>query len=294
MGLTYEESINLYQEVGERTKQLFDGLYDLCKKPPLSSVDTNLYESLALTKLKLNIFNVLVDDVADRMRFRNFELLNRLLAIPWEEKPAASVDQYYDVTNRMWVDILASIRGYPRFEEFKQIFYFDMKQVMNASHYSWLINSFNYCNNFLENSLYVNHGVMIIVHGMLELMCSPSFDRTEMGTAREIFHLNQQLSSNMFDLMFHTYRSEIREKDLSSPLISHAINRGLITQDDFLTMGAREIEERVAPLEAFFREVASDYIQRLEKYDSKIRSFDLRKFIDDKNQILREYIWKDF
>ena len=85
-------------------------------------------------------------------------------------------------------------------------FYFDLKQVMNSMEYSFLVNEADFSSN-AEDETYLNHGVMVILHCDMDLMCSPNFNYEELKKLRPILHWVQDVAH--IGNMLNTYPKEI-------------------------------------------------------------------------------------
>jgi hypothetical protein len=174
---SHHEIIALYKSVGHRDPILFEWLYDnLYTKLRLSSVHQKFFQSLRLLKTKSAIFITLIDDVADNQELREEELLRALISIPFQEPLDDFDNNYYQVVSHIWADIIGTIEQYPRFSEFKDFFYFDLRQVMNSQEYSFLVNTNRSAANITDNETYGPHGTLVMLHGTIDLMCSPQFD----------------------------------------------------------------------------------------------------------------------
>ena len=127
--MALEEAIELYKTVGPRNADfLFHWLYQVYDKTYLPSINEEYKDQLALIKTKLCIFDVLVDDLADNAKLRNKRLLDQAVRIPHNDiKPYKN--KYLEVTRLVWQDCINSIKKLPRYDEFKEIFFFDLSII---------------------------------------------------------------------------------------------------------------------------------------------------------------------
>jgi hypothetical protein len=274
--MSFEEAIETYKSIGHRNPYLFQWLYNVYKKLRLPCADKKYIDDLALTKTKLTIFDVLIDDVADNINFRNKEMLDRLTLIPWQNSDYTHNDPYYKTCKKIWIDCLNSIEKYPRFHEFEGIFYFDLKQVMNAMEYSWLINFYPEADDSVSNDAYGHHGTMVILHGMIDLMCSPKFDINELGKIRAVLYRAQRIART--GNMLNTYPREFIERDLSSPIITYALEKNIITLDEFRHGDPKELEAKIKLLEAKYKREVEDDFKGIMEFKGHIKSFDVCEF----------------
>jgi len=292
-GYTLDEAIELYKSVGVRRGDfLFHWLYNIYDKTYLASIDDTYKEALTLDKTKLTMFDVLVDDLADNAKIRNKRLLDKAANIPWDGSKNYN-HPYLNVTKRIWLDCISSIKRYPRYEEFKDIFFFDLEQVMNSMKYSYLVNTADF-SNMIEDETYLNHGVMVILHCDMDLMCSPDFDYEELKKLRPILQCVQDVAH--VGNMLNTYPKEILEMDLSSPIISLGLREGLIKRSDVV----KDPEYVLASLESlvpYFKERMKNNLQKIKNHANDIKSVDIYDFyrrLEDvwKEFLKREQYWK--
>lgn len=272
--LSLKEAIDLYKKVGPRNADfLFKWLYKVYEKTYLPSIDNNYIEQLALIKTKLCIFDVLVDDLADNAKLRNQRLLDQALRIPNNgTKPYKNL--YLEVTRIIWQDCLESIKKLPRYDEFKDIFFFDIGQVMNSMKYSYLINTYDF-SNFTEDEMYLNHGVMVMLHCDLDLMCSPDFNYEELGKLRPIL-LSVQDIAHLGNLI-NTYPKEIQEADFSSPIISMGIREGLIDRQTVIRDPEYALSS-LKPLLIKFEERMKNNLEKIQTKAHHIETIDIYEF----------------
>jgi hypothetical protein len=265
--------IQLYKSVGRRNIDYFAWIHGVYSWITLPGVSFDLRKTLNDDKTKLTIFDILVDDLADNFDTRSYSLLESLTSIPWESAGSfKESDQYLSVARRIWEDSIASISTYPRFEELKRIFYFDMRQVLSSMMYSYLSNT-DGVENPIETNFYSSYGCLVEVALDMDLMCSPTFDMKELGPMRTIACLAQKIAH--VGNLLTTYPSELVERDISSPIISLALRKGLIRKDE---LGDPANLTKVSKLEWIFKNKAYTYIRKVAEYEKEVRSVNLRGF----------------
>jgi len=269
-----EESIELYKTVGLRNAGfLFPWLYNVYNQTYLPSIDEEYKEALSLDKTKLTIFDVLIDDLADNAKIRNRRLLEEAIRIPWNGMKKFN-NTYLQVTKKIWMDCINSIKQYPRYDEFRDIFYFDMDQVMNSMRYAYLVNTADF-SSISEDEMYLNHGVMVILHCDMDLMCSPNFNLEELRDLRPILYWVQDVAH--IGNMFNTYPKEIQEADFSSPIISMGIREGLIDKS-ILVNNPEHARACLKPLIARFEERMQNDFDSIKSHADTIKSIDIYDF----------------
>ncbi|MHA1492275.1 MAG: hypothetical protein ACTSRI_21810 [Promethearchaeota archaeon] len=272
--LSLEESIKLYKTVGPRNGDfLFKWLYEVYDKTYVPSIDSKYREQLALDKTKLCIFDVLVDDLADNEKLRNKEHLEEALTIPINGK-TKSTNPYLKVTEKIWNDCINSIRTYPRYEEFKSIFNFDLMQVLNSMQYSFLSNEIGFSNE-IEDEKYLNHGVMVILHCVMDLMCSPEFNKEELPQVRSMLNCVQDVAH--IGNLLNTYPKEINERDFSSPIIAKGLREGIITKEIVIDNPKLALS-KLKPLENHYKLRMKKNLKKIMSYVETIKSIDVPEF----------------
>jgi len=268
------DTIELYKLVGERNADfLFHWIYNIYDRIHLPSIQNEYKQILNLTKTKLGIFNVLIDDLADNSKIRNKELLEKCMVIPWNFNEKYN-NRYLETVRTIWEDCIKSIEEFPRFNKFEDVFYFDLFQFMNCNKYSYLVNT-KKTSNFTEDKIYLHHGVMVLLHCDLDLMCSPNFDYNELGKLREILYYVQDYIH--IGNMLSTYTREVEELDVSSPIISLALRRGLIERN-LLTTDPEYALESLIPLIPIYQKRMKENLSSINKYINEINSIDLQDF----------------
>lgn len=282
--LELSEVIDLYKSVGRRNIEYFAWIHDVYSWITLPSVSFDWKRALGEDKTKLTIFDILADDLADNHTTRSYSLLRELTEVPWSPKAkTAETNEYLDVGRRIWEDSLASVSCYPRFKEFERIFYFDLRQVLSSMMYSYLANTEG-IENPIETSFYSSYGCLVEVAMDMDLMCSPAFDMRELGLVRTVACLAQKVAH--VGNMLTTYPSEVLEHDVSSPIISLALRKGLIRPDE---LGDASAIPKLSKMEWVFKNRAHTYIRKVAECEKEIRSINLRGFSDFLTELIGKF-----
>ncbi len=277
-GLRLEDVIALYESVGRRDSDYLEWLHRVYTSMNLPCIPSECKKTLGEDKTKLAIFDIMADDLADNFVTRSRFLLQDFIRIPWHN--TVEKHDYIQVGQAIWDDYLESVQQYPRFKELEGIFYFDLRQVLSSMEYSSLINTVGLDNPF-EMSHHSPYGCAVILALDMDLMCLPNFDLKEMRTMRSISYLAQKIAH--IANMLTTYPREVLEKDMSSPIISLAVRKRIITKED---LGGREVIEKLKPLEWIFRSRAMSQVQKVASYEKEIHSVNIRGF----SQMLEELV----
>ncbi len=219
---------------------------------------------------KSTIFNIMADDLADNFITRSRFLLQDFIRIPWHN--SVEKHDYVKVGQAIWDDYIESVEKYPRYKELEGIFYFDLRQVMSSMDYSSLVNTVG-LDNLFEMSHHSPYGCAVILAMDMNLMCLPDFDLKELSGMRSISYLAQKIVH--IANMLGTYPREVLERDMSSPIISLAFRKGIITKDE---LGDRGVIPKLKHLEWIFRSKALSYVHKVGVYEKGIHSVNICGF----------------
>jgi hypothetical protein len=287
-----DDAVKLYSTIGKRNAEfLFEWLHNIYKKVYLPCIDLDYTDTLAMDKTKMTIFDVCVDDVADNFRVRDKELLNKILKIPWNsyDNQFYNTDIYYETCKILYLDVISSVKTYPRYEELKDVFYYDLKQVIHSMEYSFLVNSQMGFGSYMESLLYVPHGLMVILHCVMDLMCSPKFKMSELNNVHAVFTIAQKVMC--IGNMLNTYPREIREKDISSPIMMMGLEKGIYKYNDVMKNDfERRVLTKIEKLEPHFRALVPKYFKEIRKYRKKVQCFDVEEFVQALNYVYQMFI----
>ncbi len=225
-----EKWIKEYEKLGERNKYLWKWMYKSVQVITSPTVHGKYKKSLWVVKTLIIMFITLLDDIADKTR--NKTLLNELLKIP-----LAQADIKLNRLNRkerryvvsaigLWNHIMKTIRTYPRYPEFKDLFEYDMVPVMDEMKYSFLVNKNIYLINRIEYWLFLPYNMQSFVSYTVDLMCSPSFKIKDLRVLREIIWFLQKMAK--IGNWLSTWERELREKDFTSGIFAEALDSGTL------------------------------------------------------------------
>jgi len=289
--MNLEEAITSYNTIGHRNANyLFNWLHNVYKRIYLPCVDRSHINTLALDKTKLTIFDVLVDDVADNFKIWDRKLLNDLLRLPWDNGEKEIGNDYYKICKDIYMDTFSSIEEYPRFQEFNEIFFFDLRQVLDSMEYSYLVNTNIGTGSTKESLLYVPHGLMVNLHCTMDLMCSPQFDSAELGKLHAVVNIAQNIAC--IGNLLNTYPREIIEKDISCPIIMMGLEEGMFTYED-LDNDRKGVLKKLKTLEDHFKSLVPKYVEEIQGYKEKIKCFDISVFVESLEFVYQMFLKRD-
>jgi hypothetical protein len=185
-------------------------------------------KSILEIKTLIILFIILVDDVAEKNINKN--LLKQLIKITEGNIVNTNLTlkekEYLNFATKLWKYIQKNIARFTFYENFKEIFYYDMKQVINAIEYSNLINKNLYLINKEEHWAYAPHTLQGLVNCTIDLMNLNNFDIKNLGRLRKIF-LNAQKMARIANCL-GTWEKEINENDFTNTVFTYAVESNLI------------------------------------------------------------------
>jgi len=271
-----EKTVYLYNSVGLEWRNMSyfaSWVYEVYKKSYLPGVDPSYIDTLSVDKTKMSIFSILIDDLSDNIKLRDGDLLRQALRIPYNETQMLE-NEYLEATRKVWLEIIDSMKKYPRYDEFKDIFFFDLDQFLNAVKYGYLVNTRDLYNN-METKSYSPHNMMIILFLDMDLMCSPNFKSEELRKVRPIFNYVQDIMH--VGNIINTFPREIEELDFSSPMISLGLEEGIITKEDVMKDPKKTLENLQYLIPCYKHRVEED-LQHIRDLKNTVESINIEEF----------------
>jgi hypothetical protein len=235
-----------YARVGHRNPFLWNWCRRGVEITLLSCVEPTLRDAVCDTRVLGIMLDVLLDDIADNQK--DLAFLEHMLGVIEEgdgfeeERLAPQKRDYARFTVEVWTEIQRRARAFPRFQEFAELLRFDYRQLFNVMRYSRLLDEYPEMFNLVEHDLYLPHNMHMMISSTLDLMCSPAFDRSELGILREAVWRGQCMGR--IGNLITTWQREIGENDFSSGVFARALACGDLTVSD-LSSGNREFLESV-------------------------------------------------
>ncbi|MBI3469017.1 MAG: hypothetical protein HY000_38935 [Planctomycetes bacterium] len=275
--------VERYARVGRRNPYLWTWVRQAVEVTTLPCVRADLRDELCDTKALGVMFDVMLDDVADRGG--GSALLEALLLLPLgvaaPDLSQFSMDQqaYAELACALWGEIQARARRCPCFEAYADLLRYDYLQLCNVMRYSHLLNRNLLMLNLAEHDLYTPHNMHIMICATLDLMCAPAFDRSELGKLREVVW-HAQCMGRIGNLVT-TWQRELGEGDFTSGVYARAVSCGEITAADLRAGDSTRIEAVILEggHEAYFWGRWAKHRRLLLSRGRSLRSFDVRKFL---------------
>jgi len=283
-----------YNKVGQsnRNEYFWKWLYRTVRTVTSPTVEKKYHQSLWNIKLLMLMFVTLFDDISDKYGVRNKKLLNELVKIPFEY---ASINfnqlnqkerEYIKFTSKIWHSIKNALKKYPRYKEFKDIFEFDVLQLLNAMKYAYLVNENHHLINKIEYWNYSSHNMQAIISCTLDLMCSPKFDIRALGIMRELAWQAQKMAR--IGNWVSTWEREVKEKDFTSGVFANVIESGVLAVDELEKGDELEIIKKIkdAKIEEKLLKEWEEYYFRIYKLGEKIKDIDVKKILSGLERLI--------
>ncbi len=271
-----------YEKVGDRNEFLWKWIFRGTKIFTAERGERKYLEDLLNVKLLLFILDTFLDDIADK--YKNKKLLNEVLKFSFD----SSYIEFNKLNSKekkegafvvnIWSQIKKITKTFPRFNEFKEIFEYDVFQLVNALKYSYLVHKNNYLYNSNEAWAYLPHSMQVITNITLELMCSLTFDAKELGGLRRVSWHAQRMSR--IGNWVSTWEREIYERDYTSGVFIYAVESRVIHFKDLFSKGveASTIKKiRNSKIEKKLLEEWEENYVELNRLSKKIKSVNIKK-----------------
>ncbi len=285
---------NDYEKFGDlnRNEYLWQWIYRGTKIFTGKRIKKKYREPLLKAKVLIFMFDTFLDDIADKAKFRKKQLLEEILKVPFyqkyiEFKKLNKTDkERIKFVIRIWREINKTIRRFPRYREFKDVFRYDILQLLNTVRYSYLIQKNRSLLNVTEGWLYFPHSMQVLTNLTLELMCLPEFDVKETGKLRELGWKAQQMSR--IGNWVSTWEREIEENDFTSGIFIYALNSGVIKVENLNKQNKSKIINKIkkAKIEnKLLKEWEKNYWE-IKKISKKIKSINVKEIPNTLKKII--------
>lgn len=283
-----------YAQVGKRNLYLWKWCRQGVEVTTLSCIDQALYDFACDTKVLGVVLDVLLDDIADQGG--DPELLEQLLNVPFGHqrlqlsKVAAEDRAYAEFTVDVWEEIKRRTRQFPLFERYATVWRYDYLQLFNAMRYSHMLNQDVALLNMAEHDLYLPHNMHIMISATVDLMCSPTFERSELGRLRDaVWHA--QCMGRIGNLIT-TWERELGDGDYTSGVYARAVAEGDVTVE---LLERKETDTILQAIrdgghEGFFLEGWMQHRQRLIDLAPRLHSVDLAALLRGYERLIRLHL----
>ena len=285
--------------IGERDRFLWKWIHNLFDKFTLTSVPSRERSAVYEQKTLLTMFVTVLDDLAESEGDQGTFAVGR--RIPFgvdatERIERASGELDYGVLEYLadlWETIDAEVRDAPRYGEFVDVFEYDLRQTFNAMEYSGLVNDNPAMANRAETERHDAYNMTMFPYACVDLMHSPSFDRSELGALRSILCDLQQMAR--IGNWITTWERELGEGDISSGVVVCALRRGVVDYEEILDADGTDIEGLVDRIRS--HGIESEFTREWDLRDRTVRkrtaeveSVDAEQIVDGIESVMNHHL----
>lgn len=277
---------NEYDDVvGERDRFLWKWIHSLLEAFTLSSVPDAQFEHVRTLKTAFTVYITVLDDLVEKRNdIETFEQARRLPECRERvDYFATGVDtSILEFTAFVWDQIESALVEAPRYDSFQEVFAFDLRQAFNSIDYARLANE-NLALANLEGAFnYGSHNMVLFPYTDIDLMFSPDFDRSELGTLREVVWEVQEMAR--IGNWLTTWERELQEGDYTAGTVVYALRHGVVTPEELATASAEdasELAERIrrANVEDYFLDEWQQRFESVSRRRLAAETVDLDAFV---------------
>lgn len=260
------------REIGVRDDYLWKWFHKVIPRIRLSSVDPKFEERVRAQKTHLTFFMTLLDDLADQRQDKpTFE---EAANIPFESQSVTvyeGVDErYLQFTEEVWEHLIADISTSPYYSEYRDLFFFDLRESIQAMRYSLQVNREPRMANLTEAYAFGSYNMVMFPYADIDLMHSPSFQREELDELRELLFRAQKMAR--IGNWVSTWKREAKEGDFSSGVIAMAKEEGVGNLEERQPNNAAQ-SDLIRAIEA--REVPDQLLDEWSEIQNELAEFSL-------------------
>lgn len=222
-----------YDHLDDRAPYQWKWLFWAFDECQLSCVADEYHEKVAVVKTALAVYNALVDDIAeDKNDSETFwEVAKSVFPGSEPNWDRGDIDtDYARAGQAMWSKVSELISQAPRYEEYRDLWLFDVRNALTAMDYSYLTTRHAGLTNDVESWLYDTHNVMTVGLTTVDLMFSPSFDTDDLRPLRRVLYPAMEMWRIGNWLM--TWQRELVEGDHSSAVVITALREGIVSEEE--------------------------------------------------------------
>jgi len=255
----------------------------------LSTADKKYSENMIDCKMILTLLCTLIDDVAEKNKDKT--LLDEMISI------FNSNNEKIDVKNektkyvmKLWKKLIENLEQLPGYNEYIDVFLFDMKQFLNAFEYSYLLNNKQEIINLKEMEIYDCHNMIVYLLNGVDVIASNNLDPQDLPYLRKAFWYAQQMAR--IGNWISTWKRELVEGDMSSAVIAYAISNDIIKSEDIQIKSHEElinIIEQSDAYEYFMAKWKKNY-EKLASLKDKIKSVDMEQYIHGLENVIKYHL----
>lgn len=279
----------------ERNNFLWKWVYGLttARNPGFmfSIVPEEKSEEIGILKTILTIFIAVIDDVADRHQDK--KLLKELVEVPLEGKISNSEknrNKRLKLAIKLWRHIENKLKELHRFEDFREIFIYDVEQVLNSFHHSYLVNKNPELLNYHESKIYGGHNMVFFLYADIDLMSSPNFDCNDLSELREVVWNAQQMAR--IGNWLSTWERELEENDFSSGVFAYGIKEKIIDKKALKKGKKEELKKKIrnSNIQENLLEEWQKLYYKIKKKSDEINSINIDDYLEGLKKGLKYHL----
>ncbi len=295
------EHVETYDRIiGDREPFLWKWFHNLSDEFALSSIAPDAMDAAREQKTLLTILVTTLDDLAEKDgATATFQRARRELfeAIETDDRDRTDADS--DVlafVEELWTAIDSRLRNAPRYDEFADVFEYDLRQTVNAMDYSRVLNDNATMANRTEAERFDAYNMAMFPYADVDLMHSPTFQIRELGALRSLLCELQQMAR--IGNWLTTWERELAEGDFSSGITVCALRRGVIQPAELQNAGEETVERLVQRIRS--HGIESEFVRdwqirnkAVRKSTGKLRSVDAGAIIDGLEAVMNHHLASD-
>lgn len=285
--------VDKYDQVfGKRSNFLWKWLGVVYKDTgvALSTVDPKLLDSVTDTKILFTMFFSMLDDVSEF--YKDEKLMEDMLNVVTNTSKTNEIttDERLSFFKELWNYFQKDIATYPRYKEFKDIFTYDLNQMVNSVRFCYLMNKNPEYMNLQEIEMYESYNMIVFLLNGIDLMASPKFDSKDLPQLRTVFWNAQQMAR--IGNWLSTWKREIKEDDFCSGVVGYALSENIITVDDLKNLDDNELIQKIenSNVVDYFANTWKQRYQTINKYKNSIKSVDMDKYIAGLESLIKLHL----
>ncbi|WP_436936292.1 hypothetical protein [Halovenus marina] len=275
----------------ERDRFLWKWIHSLFPSFTLSTVADEYAAHVRTQKTILTMYVTILDDIVEqRGDRRTFDEVCRLRTEGQTADPGrARVDQEsFEFIERVWRTFEDGIVDAPRYDEFADVFEYDLEQTMNAMEYSAMVNENPEIANLRGARRYESHNMVMFPYADVDLMYAPEFETSEFGAVRDLLWDLQEMAR--IGNWLTTWEREVDEGDFTAGIVVFALEEGIVTPDEL--DADEDVVDRIKSndVEELFRQRWANRYRAVRERQFDADTVDLDRLIDGMETVYEYHI----
>lgn len=233
--------------ISSRPLELWQWCNEGIAQMTLSSVGSQWRLHAQLIKLLSVLFFTTIDDIADELKDKNLlqAILKKISGQSFYETNSLPKEASKRIRRVMeiWEFIKNYIRTLPRYEQLREIFFFDCSNLFRGIEYAMLINNNPLLINETEGLYHQAYEVHVMPNMTIDLMCSEESVMKELGKLREIGWYAQNMCR--IANWISTWRRELSRRDYTSGVVSMAVKLDIVKREELVESSPENLIRKI-------------------------------------------------